>query len=119
MWRYYGICIGTVPAIERKHPQLLEFAEILLPARAISAGYTGSMKQRSHIMTFVKTLSAPMAAGDDEVVQAVRERARHVAVQAINSGLFAARNDLKADLQISKLSAEQEIELRNWGNTRY
>ncbi|KEQ76613.1 hypothetical protein M436DRAFT_78366 [Aureobasidium namibiae CBS 147.97] len=50
---------------------------------------------------------------DDEVVQAVREHARHVAIQTTNSGLFAARNDIKADLQISKLFAEQEIELRN------
>ena len=46
-------------------------------------------------------------------MQAVREHARHVAIQTINSGLFASRSDLKADLQISKLSAEQEIEPRN------
>jgi len=70
------------------------------------------MQQRSHIITFSKTLSASLAAGDDEGVQAVREHARHVAIHAINNGLYAARKEIKVDLQISKLSAKQEIELR-------
>lgn len=56
-------------------------------------------------MTFVKTLSASVAAGDDEAVQAVREHVRHVAIQAINNGLYAARKEIKVDLQISKLSS--------------
>lgn len=43
----------------------------------------------------------------------MREHARKVAIQDINSGLFAARKELKADLKISGLSAEQEIELRD------
>jgi len=57
-------------------------------------------------MTSVKTLSASVTARDDEAVQAVREHARHVAIQAINNDLYAARKEIKAGLRISRLSAE-------------
>lgn len=71
------------------------------------------MQQRSHIIASVKTLAALIAAADDEVIEAVREHAREVAIQGINNGLFAARKDLKAGLQVSELFTKQEIKLRS------
>lgn len=93
--------------------KVLEHGGIPLAGNATSSGFAGSIQQKDHIINSVKTLSASIAAGDDEVVEAVREHARHVAIQYINHCLMKARKTLRSELQITEISAEQEIELRS------
>jgi hypothetical protein len=113
VWRHYGMAVGTKTVIGHRFRLVLDHADIPVASRGTTARFLGSVQQRKHVISSVKTLSASIAASDTEVIEAVRDHARHVAIQAINSGLYAARKDLQKELQITKLSTEQEVELRS------
>lgn len=113
IWRHHGMSVKTMSASEFNFLRFLQQADIPLADNATSSAFAGSLQQRDHIINSVKTLSASIAAADNEVIEAVREHAREMAIHAINHGLMKARNNIKKQLQITKLSTEQEIELRS------